>query len=812
MPKIKSLKIRKAIVISKSLISIYLKNTFIYADAAIHNLNSTPIDLFAIRLDDIKNSLDNEIIKRQSERKYDETIVLDNIYNQIKQTLSTLNTKFIEDYQKLISRCETQKSFYRKLEDKQSKVRNFTKAKEMKKRYDSINSKLEGLVKLISTKIKFTDKVDQLTITESILNSNDSQSLSSLLCSAELPVDLINNISSSWCPNVKKIIGRKRNISSILGSSNENVDALEYYDFSDYDLEGSDLSGLNLSEVKLTGTNLVKTNFKNAKLSEVEFNNLTNMIEVDFSNVDFSGRDFSGLKFIKCNFNSANLSFVKFIGCDLSGSSFVNANIHSINLTNAILINTDFSNVVFSSFDFSDYNLSGVKFIGCNLSNADLSQCQLNNTNFSNSILVNTNFGKQDMIECDFSNTDLSSFDFSNRNLSKSKFVGTNLMNANLSFCDLTSVDFSSANLIKANLENKNYLNAKFDKANFAKVKIEKISSFVHCEGISRVICKDKVIIFGDMKGSLYCLNYDENKVKDKFTKKWEKPRVHDKKITSLIFSSDGLFVLSCSDNCYGTILIYELEKGNLIKKCNEQSDKVCGLISLSSSSFVSYSSYNIKIWDISSSTEIYKFDRPKKIYAMTANSNKSIIVTGEFFGVIKLWSIKDEIKDLTFGLLKSRIKTPYVIIDYFKDFFTAMKLEKTYGMNLIKEVELFYRSIDILSLCYSSNDELFAVGFENGVISLYDSRTINYKLLKNIDTSLIQVNVITFSSNNLNILSCSADNIIKIWSVRNGECIGTSNIHRSIVESVAYCSSTNNSIISAGQDKSFVISNLIWE
>jgi uncharacterized protein YjbI with pentapeptide repeats len=788
-------------------------------------LNPTPIDLFAIRLDDIKNLLDKEIIKRQNERKYEDALVLNNIHNQIKQTLSTLNTKFIEDYQKLISRCETQKSLHRKLEEKPSKERDFTKAVEMKKQFESICFKLEKLNKMKSTNITINNnKVDQLIITESILNSNDDQSLSSLLFNANLPVDLINNISSSWCPDVKKIIGRKRNISSLLGNSNENVDALEYYDFSDYDLEGSDLSGLNLSEVKLTGTNLVKTNFKNAKLSEVEFNNLTNIIEVDFSNVDFSGRDFSGLKFIKCNFNNAILSFVKFIGCDLNGSSFVNANINSINLTNAILINTDFSNVDFSSFNFANYNLRGVILIGCNLSNADFSQCQLNNTNFTKAVIVNTNFGKQDMIECDFSGLDLSNFDFGGRNLSKSKFIGTNLMNANLSCCDLTSVDFSSANLYKANLENTNYLYAKLDNVNFLKVKIEKMNSYIHKHIIERVICNEKIVVFGDDEGSVLCFDYDENHVDCKFTRKWEK-KEHTHFIASLIFSFDLQFVFSGSaDN---SINMYKIETGEVIKKFSGHNSAVYGLISLCSSYLISVSNDKLlKFWDIDDGKEVYSINMEIECNSIVLNNNKSCIATGHPRGTIKIWSISqdkviNEKRNLILSLYNSKYMPPYVIIEYFGDFLHHVKYRyvnsedkrisnsSPYQIKMIIQWQQQKRN-DINSICYCSNDELFAVASFK-TITLYDSKTMDYQVLRIFEGHDNYVNSISFSSNSLFLLSCGHDYKIKLWSVGNEECIGTNNDHTSCVICVSFTPS-GNSIISGGWDKSLMLSKLEWE
>jgi uncharacterized protein YjbI with pentapeptide repeats len=782
-------------------------------------LNPTPIDLFAIRLDDIQNSLDKEIIKRQNERKYEDALVLDNIHNQIKQTLSTLNTKFIEDYQKLISKCETQKSLYRKLEDKPSKERDFTKAIEMKKQFDSISFKLEELNKTKSTNITINNnKVDQLTVTESILNSNDSQSLSSLLCSAELPVDLINNISSSWCPNVKKIIGRKRNISSLLGSSNENVAALEYYDFSNYDLEGSDLSNLNLSEVKLTGTNLVKTNFKKAKLSEVEFSNLTNMIEVDFSNVDFSGRDFSGLKFIKCNFNNANLSFVKFIGCYLSGSSFVNANFYFINLTNAILINTNLSYHDFSNFDFSNYSLSGVKFIGCNLSDADLSHSESKNTNFTKAILVNTNFGKQDFIECDFSGLDLSSFDFSNRNLSKCKFVETNLKNANLSYCDLTSVDFSRANLIKTNLEYTKCVYAKLDNANFGKIKMVKKNTYMHNYGINKVICNDKVIVFGDFSGSVLCFDYNENQVECKFTKKWEK-KEHAHFITSLIFSFDFKFVFSGSyDN---SINMYKIESGEIIKNLSGHNDTIYGLISLNSSYLISVSNDMLmKLWDIDEGKEVYSINMERQCYSIAYKRNQSVIATGHSDGRINIWSISqeqviNEKQNLILSLYKSRIKTPYVIIDYFGDFLQHVKYRyvnngsnntSPYQVKMIKHLN--QQRNDIKSICYSSNDELFASASLKTIV-LYDSKTIDYQVLRIFEGHDNYVSSISFSSNNLFLLSCSNDKTIKIWSIGNGECIGTNNDHTVYVNDVTFTLS-GNSVISGSHDKTLMFSKLI--
>jgi uncharacterized protein YjbI with pentapeptide repeats len=791
-------------------------------------LNPSNLIQFHSILSHILNLLNIERFKRQKLKKYDDAIILLNIIDKIKPKI---NTKLIEYLQKIILRCENQLKIYKKLEERACCNLNYVEAKQIKFQYDCINVKLDKLSNIISNSLTLNfscENLNESKVFECILNTTtntNGQSLSSLLFDANLPVDLINNISSSWCPNVKKIIGRKRNISSILGSSNENVDALEYYDFSDYDLEGSDLSGLNLSEVKLTGTNLVKTNFKNAKLSEVEFNNLTNMIEVEFSNVDFSGRDFSGLKFIKCNFNSTNLSFVKFIGCDLSGSTFVNANINSINLKNAILINTDFSNHDFSSFNFSNYNLSGVQFIGCNLSNVDLSQCQLNNTNFSKSLLVNTNFGKQlDMIECDFSNTDLSSFDFSKRNLSKSKFIRTNLMNANFSSCDLTSVDFSSANLIKANLLYTKCVYPKLDNANFGKVKIVKENTYIHKHIIERVICNDKIAVFGDEKGSVLCFDYDENQVECKFTKKWER-KEHSNCITSLIFSFDLQFVLSGSAD--KSINMYKIETGEFIKKFSGHKFTVYGLISLSSSYLVSVS-YDMlmKLWDIDDSKEVISIDMEIECYCIGYKSNKSVIATGHRYGIIKLWSISqeqviNEKQNLMLSLYKSRIKTPYVIIEYFGDFLQHVKYRyvnsedksisnsSPYQIKMIKQWQQQHQN-DIKSICYSSNDELLAAASYQTIV-LYDSKTIDYQVLRIINADYSYVNSISFSSNNLFLLSSSNHKSIKIWSIGNGECIGTNNDHTDSVGSVVYTSS-GNSVISGSNDKTLMLSKLIWE
>lgn len=224
----------------------------------------------------------------------------------------------------------------------------------------------------------------------------------------------------------------------------------------------------------------------------------------------------------------------------------------------------------------------------------------------------------------------------------------------------------------------------------------------------------------------------------------------HTSDVNSILFSPDGLYVFSASND--KTIKKWATFTQPFIKLFYEYSSHVNSCIFSSDGKFIlnCSSDKTIKLWDCISGRLLQTFNgHSKSVNCIAFSPNAKFVISGSSDKTIKLWD--------------------------------------TSNGTLIKTLEC--HSAPLRSLSFSKSGRFIIGGSIDKTISLWEFSN-NYSSIKPIKVLKGHTNCITsvaFSANELYILSGSIDSKIKLWE-RSGRVIKTWSHHSDSVSTVAFC------------------------
>ena len=192
-----------------------------------------------------------------------------------------------------------------------------------------------------------------------------------------------------------------------------------------------------------------------------------------------------GAKFVKDQFEDANLQKAHLAGADLAGANLDLANLEHANLKGAKL----------QLAHFIDADLRGACLEGANLRGA-----HLQNSDLENAHLENANIKSARLEDADLSGTHLEGAVLRNAHLERAELFqahleGANLWNAHLEGAFLKGAYLEGANLNNTNLKSANLERADLEGAKFEHTRLEDANlSYAHMQGASF----KKAMVYGD--------------------------------------------------------------------------------------------------------------------------------------------------------------------------------------------------------------------------------------------------------------------------------------------------------------------------
>lgn len=227
----------------------------------------------------------------------------------------------------------------------------------------------------------------------------------------------------------------------------------------------------------------------------------------------------------------------------------------------------------------------------------------------------------------------------------------------------------------------------------------------------------------------------------------------HEEMIWDVIFSRDESYIASCSWD--GSINIWEVDSKKLINSFNHSS----------------------KYEKIQHEPFFYKSTRPNMCISIDFSPDNKMIASGSSDGMIRIW---DVIGNNLLEVINIHDSSSVEKVKFSK---TGDKLFSTSNKVLIydlktKQIENVFdghKGAGICSMDLDKNERFLLTGdiaIHNPLIILWDLKTgDSIRVFKGHETIIRDV---CFSNNQKVIASVGEDNLIKIWSIENGEALKT--------------------------------------
>ncbi|MFK5970008.1 MAG: PKD domain-containing protein [Candidatus Marithrix sp.] len=282
----------------------------------------------------------------------------------------------------------------------------------------------------------------------------------------------------------------------------------------------------------------------------------------------------------------------------------------------------------------------------------------------------------------------------------------------------------------------------------------------------------------------------------------------HTDWVESVAFSPDGKYILSGSGD--NTLKLWDVSTGTEIYSFNNNTDPIWSVAFSpdNTQALAVFTDKIIKLWDINSKQEIHSFiGHTDTIWSVVFSSDGKYILSGSGDKTLKLWDINsgEEIRSFI-GHTDIILSVAYSTNDKYALSGSVDNMVKLWDINSGEEISSFIGHTNpITSVAFSPNDQYIISGSIDDTLKLWDINS--GEEIRSFIGHTSDVVSVAFSLDSQYVLSGSWDSSIKLWNVENGIEIRSFNETNNRVNSIAF--STDSQYIISGSDDSSI---KLWE
>jgi WD40 repeat protein len=269
----------------------------------------------------------------------------------------------------------------------------------------------------------------------------------------------------------------------------------------------------------------------------------------------------------------------------------------------------------------------------------------------------------------------------------------------------------------------------------------------------------------------------------------------HQDKVNTVIFSPDGKAIASASND--GTIKLWKAN-GKLIKVLTGHGKSVRSLAFSPDSKYLVSASHDrtLKLWQVKDgSLQKTMPGHLEEVETVRFSPDGSFIASGSFDNTVKLWTSKGQpIK--TKNILKDRGAIYSLSISSDNQIIAIGGQQGTIALwnrQGVKIKQWLAHNLQINSLEFSRDGKLLASASNDGSIKIWN---LEGKLLKVLNGHINRVNSISFSPDDLTLVSGGHDGTVKLWRASDGFNIDTWEGHQRPVYGTSF--SPNGEVIAS--------------
>ncbi len=186
--------------------------------------------------------------------------------------------------------------------------------------------------------------------------------------------------------------------------------------------------------------------------------------EQRFNQKQFSGEEIHDCKFLRCCFDSIDLSETTFVNCIFyddemqKGCSFQNAQLKDASFKHCDLTMADFKNIQALGLEIRECKATGADFNGASFMNMITTRSWFCSAFMTKNNFSYANFSKVILEKCElwenrWTGANVRGTNFSGSDLSGGEFTEFDWNDVNITHCDLTNSDLGELNLRKVDLD-----------------------------------------------------------------------------------------------------------------------------------------------------------------------------------------------------------------------------------------------------------------------------------------------------------------------------------------------------------------------
>ncbi len=302
---------------------------------------------------------------------------------------------------------------------------------------------------------------------------------------------------------------------------------------------------------------------------------------------------------------------------------------------------------------------------------------------------------------------------------------------------ELTNLDCSSLTIRQAYLQDVELHQTNFAKAHFVRSVFNESLGNVWAVAFSP---DGTLLAVSDSAGEIHLWRMDDGKKIVTF-------RGHTHWICSVAFSPNGKLLASSSAD--GTLKLWELATGYCLKTLEAQTDWIVSVAFSREGNLLASSgidSASIRLWSVETGACVKTLQgHDRWIWAIAFSPTQSILASGSDDCTIKLWNVN-----------------------------TGECLNTLQG-----------HASNVRSVAFSPSGSLLVSGGDDCTIKLWDAAT--GKCLNTLQGHTSNVRSVRFSPSGKTAISASEDHTLKLWDVATGQCLRTFYGHTAHVRSVAF-------------------------